>query len=137
MAKTYPGLKLDRRAGTGRTEEQGKLWDLDSALAYIEGDQPSSRKGKKQVKKSVHSSSANNIGCPKAANNTPNPVLRDYLNETSGAYHVPAYPTGLGSTTAAILEDGSTTDPVRLFTTGGSGQIPVVMVLDEEGPVAN
>ena len=57
----------------------------------------------------------------------------DYLNETSGAYHVPAYPTGLGSTTAAILEDGSTTDPVRLFTTGGSGQIPVVMVLDEEG----
>jgi cytochrome c-type biogenesis protein len=46
---------------------------------------------------------------------------------------VPAYPTGLGSTTSAILEDGSTTDPVRLFTTGGSGQIPVVMVLDEEG----
>jgi len=31
--------------------------------------------GKKQVKKSVHSSSANNIGCPKAANNTPNPAI--------------------------------------------------------------
>lgn len=57
----------------------------------------------------------------------------DYLNETSGTYHVPAYPTGLGTTKAAVLEDGSTTDPVRLFTTGGAGQIPVVMVIDEEG----
>jgi len=57
-----PDLKLDRR--------QGKHWDLDSALAYIEGDQPSSRKGKNKVKKSVPSSPANNIGCPKAANNT-------------------------------------------------------------------
>ena len=57
----------------------------------------------------------------------------DYLNETSGAYHRPAYPTGLGSTDAATLEDGSTTDPVRLFTTGGTGQIPVVLVIDQEG----
>jgi thiol-disulfide isomerase/thioredoxin len=57
----------------------------------------------------------------------------DYLNETSGAYHVPAYPTGLGSTNAATLEDGSTTDPVRLFTTGGTGQIPVVLAIDQEG----
>ncbi len=57
----------------------------------------------------------------------------DYLNETSGAYHVPAYPTGLGSTDAGVLGNGTTVDPVRLFTTGGSGQIPVVMVIDEEG----
>jgi cytochrome c-type biogenesis protein len=57
----------------------------------------------------------------------------DYLNESSGAYHVPYYATGIGSTESAILEDGSTTDPVRLFTTAGTGQIPVVMVLDEEG----
>ena len=32
-----------------------------------------------------------------------------------------------------MLENGTTVDPVRLFTTGGSGQIPVVMVIDEEG----
>jgi len=57
----------------------------------------------------------------------------DYLNESSGAYTVPLYPTGHGSLQAAVLEDGSTTDPVRLFTTGGTGQIPVVMILDEEG----
>lgn len=57
----------------------------------------------------------------------------DYLNESSGAYTVPLYPTGIGSAEAAILEDGTTTDPVRLFTTGGTGQIPVVMILDEEG----
>ncbi|MCP2504470.1 MAG: hypothetical protein NLN65_04160, partial [Candidatus Poseidoniaceae archaeon] len=56
-----------------------------------------------------------------------------YLNESSGAYHVPYYATGIGSTSAAILEDGSTTDPVRLFTTGGTGQIPVVLIIDEEG----
>ena len=56
-----------------------------------------------------------------------------YLNESSGAYHVPHYATGIGSTSAAILEDGSTTDPVRLFTTGGTGQIPVVLIIDEEG----
>jgi cytochrome c-type biogenesis protein len=57
----------------------------------------------------------------------------DYLNQSSGAYHVPFYATGIGTTNSAILEDGSTTDPVRLFTTAGTGQIPVVMVLDEEG----
>ena len=57
----------------------------------------------------------------------------DYLNETSGKYTVPLYPTGFGSSQAAILEDGTTTDPVRLFTTGGTGQIPVVMIIDEEG----
>ena len=62
MAETPPDLKLNRR--------QGKHWDLDSALAYIEGDQPSSRKGKNKVNKSVPSSPANNIGCPKAANIT-------------------------------------------------------------------
>jgi cytochrome c-type biogenesis protein len=43
------------------------------------------------------------------------------------------YPTGLGSANAAILDDGSTTDPVRLFTTAGTGQIPVVLIIDEEG----
>merc|ERR1719500_1688284 len=62
MVETPPDLKLNRR--------QGKHWDLDSALAYIEGDQPSSRKGKNKVNKSVPSSPANNIGCPKAANIT-------------------------------------------------------------------
>ncbi|MBT5391776.1 MAG: hypothetical protein HOL22_05440 [Euryarchaeota archaeon] len=56
-----------------------------------------------------------------------------YLNQSSGSYHVPHYATGIGSTSAAILEDGSTTDPVRLFTTGGTGQIPVVLIIDEEG----
>jgi cytochrome c-type biogenesis protein len=57
----------------------------------------------------------------------------DYLNESKGVYHVPLYITGIGTTDSAILDDGSTTDPVRLFTTAGTGQIPVVMVLDEEG----
>ena len=56
-----------------------------------------------------------------------------YLNQSSSSYHVPHYATGIGSTSAAILEDGSTTDPVRLFTTGGTGQIPVVLIIDEEG----
>ncbi|RZD41394.1 MAG: hypothetical protein CXT70_04595 [Methanobacteriota archaeon] len=31
------------------------------------------------------------------------------------------------------MSNNTTADPVRLFTTGGTGQIPVVMVLDEEG----
>ena len=31
------------------------------------------------------------------------------------------------------IQDGSTTDPKQLFTTAGSGQIPVVMVIDVEG----
>ncbi len=57
----------------------------------------------------------------------------EYLNESGGEYTVPLYPTGFGSTEAAVLEDGSTTDPVRLFTTGGAGQIPVVLIFDEEG----
>ena len=54
-----------------------------------------------------------------------------YLNQSSGEYTVPLYPTGYGSTEAAVLDDGTTTDPVRLFTTGGTGQIPVVLILDE------
>jgi cytochrome c-type biogenesis protein len=57
----------------------------------------------------------------------------DYLNESGGEYTVPLYPTGFGSTEAAVFEDGLTADPVRLFTTGGTGQIPVVLILDEEG----
>ena len=57
----------------------------------------------------------------------------DYLNETSGAYHPPYYPTGIGSEDSGTLENGSTVDPVRLFTTGGTGQIPVVMIVDEDG----
>lgn len=56
-----------------------------------------------------------------------------YLNESSGSYHVPYYATGIGSTDSAVLEDGSTTDPVRLFTTKGTGQIPVVLIIDEDG----
>ena len=57
----------------------------------------------------------------------------DYLNTSLGEYTVPLYPTGLGSTEAAILEDGSTSDPKQLFSTAGTGQIPVVMVIDVEG----
>lgn len=57
----------------------------------------------------------------------------EYLSESGGEYTVPLYPTGFGSVNAAILENGSTTDPVRLFTTGGTGQIPVVLIIDEEG----
>ena len=60
----------------------------------------------------------------------------EYLNDSGGEYNVPLYPTGLGSTEAAILEDGSTTrDPKQLFTTAGAGQIPVVMVIDVEGHI--
>ncbi|MBL6889872.1 MAG: hypothetical protein ISR25_05200, partial [Candidatus Poseidoniaceae archaeon] len=50
-----------------------------------------------------------------------------------GEYTVPLYPTGFGSVDAATLADGSSADPVRLFTTAGTGQIPVVMVIDVEG----
>jgi cytochrome c-type biogenesis protein len=57
----------------------------------------------------------------------------EYLSESGGKYTVPLYPTGFGSVDAAVLEDGTTTDPVRLFTTGGTGQIPVVLIIDEEG----
>ena len=56
-----------------------------------------------------------------------------YLNESDANYDVPLYPTGMGYAESVILEDGGTTDPVRLFTTAGTGQIPVVMVIDEEG----
>jgi cytochrome c-type biogenesis protein len=56
-----------------------------------------------------------------------------YLNSSGGEYTVPLYPTGLGSTTAALISNNTTADPVRLFTTAGTGQIPVVMVIDEEG----
>ena len=57
----------------------------------------------------------------------------EYLSESGGKYTVPLYPTGFGSTEAAVFEDGSSADPVRLFTTGGTGQIPVVLILDEDG----
>jgi cytochrome c-type biogenesis protein len=56
-----------------------------------------------------------------------------YLNSSGGEYTVPLYPTGLGSTTAALISNNTTADPVRLFTTAGTGQIPVVMVIDEAG----
>lgn len=57
----------------------------------------------------------------------------EYMNQSGGEYTVPLYPTGFGSVDAAVLDDGSTTDPVRLFTTGGTGQIPVVLIIDEQG----
>ena len=57
----------------------------------------------------------------------------EYMNQCGGEYTVPLYPTGFGSVDAAVLDDGSTTDPVRLFTTGGTGQIPVVLIIDEQG----
>ncbi|MDP6906867.1 MAG: cytochrome c biogenesis protein CcdA [Candidatus Thalassarchaeaceae archaeon] len=58
-----------------------------------------------------------------------------YLNESDGVYHVPHYPTGFGSDTAAIVNvtTDERADPVRLFTPKGTGQIPVVMVIDHEG----
>ena len=57
----------------------------------------------------------------------------EYMNQSGGEYTVPLYPTGFGSVDAAVLDDGSTTDPVRLFTTGGTGQITVVLIIDEQG----
>ena len=57
----------------------------------------------------------------------------NYLNDSDSKYSVPLYPTGMGYENSATLSSGDTTDPVRLFTTGGAGQIPVVMVIDEEG----
>lgn len=57
----------------------------------------------------------------------------EYLNQSDDRYTVPLYPTGMGYDSSAILEDGDRVDPVRLFTTAGTGQIPVVMVIDEEG----
>ena len=56
-----------------------------------------------------------------------------YLNTSGGSYTVPTYPTGFGSENAGIYDNGSFVDPVRLFTTGGTGQIPVVLIVDEEG----
>ena len=57
----------------------------------------------------------------------------EYLNESDDRYSVPLYPTGMGYDDSAILDNGERVDPVRLFTTSGTGQIPVVMVIDEEG----
>ena len=57
----------------------------------------------------------------------------EYLNSSGGSYSVPLYPTGMGYEESAMLEGGGLADPVRLFTTAGTGQIPVVMVIDEEG----
>ena len=59
----------------------------------------------------------------------------EYLNESAAEYTVPRYPTGLGNAEAGTLENGSKVDPVRLFTTGGTGAIPVAIVLDAEGYV--
>ena len=56
-----------------------------------------------------------------------------YLNTSGGSYTVPTYPTGFGSENAGVYDNGSFVDPVRLFTTGGTGQIPVVLIVDEEG----
>ncbi|MEC7098003.1 MAG: hypothetical protein VXW74_00985, partial [Candidatus Thermoplasmatota archaeon] len=59
-----------------------------------------------------------------------------YLNTSGGAYTVPTYPTGLGSANAAKLANG-TADPVRLFTPSGTGTIPVVMIIDEDGYIVH
>ena len=59
-----------------------------------------------------------------------------YLNTSGGAYTVPTYPTGLGSANAAKLANG-TADPVRLFTPSGTGTIPVVMIVDEDGYIVH
>ncbi len=57
----------------------------------------------------------------------------EYLNKSGGEYTVPLYPTGLGTTTAAVVNGTERADPNRLFTPGGTGVIPVVMVIDTEG----
>jgi cytochrome c-type biogenesis protein len=57
----------------------------------------------------------------------------EYLNTTEGEYSVPLYATGLGTSTAAIVNGTERADPNRLFTPGGTGVIPVVMVIDTEG----
>ncbi len=56
----------------------------------------------------------------------------EYLNSSGGEYTVPQYATGIGSETAATV-NGTQQDPNRLFTPGGTGVIPVVMVIDTEG----
>ena len=55
------------------------------------------------------------------------------LNSSNIEYTVPTYPTGLGTTDSAVYENGTTTDPVRLFTPKGAGAIPVVIIIDQEG----
>jgi cytochrome c-type biogenesis protein len=57
----------------------------------------------------------------------------EYLNTTGGEYSVPLYSTGLGTSTAAVVNGTERADPNRLFTPGGTGVIPVVMVIDTEG----
>lgn len=57
----------------------------------------------------------------------------EYLNQSDGEYTVPQYPTGLGSPQSAILENGTLGDPVRYLTPGGTGSIPVVILVDHEG----
>ncbi len=57
----------------------------------------------------------------------------EYLNQSGGEYSVPLYATGLGNPTAAIVNGTERADPNRLFTPGGTGVIPVVMVIDTEG----
>ena len=57
----------------------------------------------------------------------------EYLNQSDSDYTVPKYPTGLGSTEAAIFENGTVGDPVRYLTSGGTGAIPVVLLVDHEG----
>jgi cytochrome c-type biogenesis protein len=56
----------------------------------------------------------------------------EYLNSSGGEYTVPQYATGIGSEIAATV-NGTQQDPNRLFTPGGTGVIPVVMVIDTEG----
>lgn len=55
------------------------------------------------------------------------------LNTSNIEYTVPTYPTGLGTTESGVYSNGTTTDPVRLFTAGGAGAIPVVIIVDAEG----
>ena len=56
-----------------------------------------------------------------------------YLNMSDNAYTVPKYATGLGGTEAAIINGTELADPVRLLTPGGTGTIPVALVIDHQG----
>ena len=55
-----------------------------------------------------------------------------YLNTSGGTYHVPYYATGMGSTTAAII-NASTDERADVRDEYNAFAIPIVYVLDHEG----
>jgi len=92
-----PDLKLDRR--------QGKHWDLDSALAYIESDQPSNAKSKKKNRKSGTSLQANNMEQPRANNTTPSKPVGTAVTSESEDVIISSKPAINAVTKLASVED--------------------------------